>query len=94
MATTSPTGEDESAMHVQPPDNWPPQGDSSGPRGDTDALNGVISGSADDSRAGQPPQSKDYPRSSSADLSISGSKADATYREKQIKVLRSLPCSL
>jgi hypothetical protein len=87
---TSPRAEDGGSMRMQQSDNWPPTDDHTmASRGDVDPLNGV-SGSTDGSRAGQSAQNPDYPRSSSVDVSISGSKTDANYREKQVKVLRSL----
>jgi hypothetical protein len=73
--------------HTQASDNWkPPDDHLMGSRGDAE-----VSGSADDSRADQAAENADYPRSSSVDVSISGSKAELSYREKQVKVLRSFP---
>jgi hypothetical protein len=78
---------------VQPQDNWGPPGDQSmGPAGgDNDPSNSAPPLAADDRRTAQDTESSDYPRSSSVgDASHSGSK----NREKQVKVLRSLPVCL
>ena len=70
-------------------DNWNHTDDHTmGPRGDADPANGLPP-SAENPRG--PGNNPDYPRGSSVDVSVSGSKADTAYRDKQVKVLRSLP---
>lgn len=73
------------AMDTQ--DKWGPsdgQGDTMGPSGSADAENGVPL-SAD---AGQSSENPDFTRGSSVGGVSGGSKGDASYREKQVKVLR------
>jgi len=74
----------ESGGSTQPKDNWSPaDGHTMGPRGDVEPSNGLPP-SADNPRGAE----TDYPRGSSVDASVSGSKADTAYREKQVKVLK------
>jgi hypothetical protein len=78
----SPTALDER----QTQDNWGPAGDHEmGPGvGDADPPN---ESSMDDRRSGPDPGNADYPRGSSVSgVSQSGGK-EASYREKQVKVL-------
>jgi hypothetical protein len=77
---------------IQHEDNWGPSDEQAmTPRGNTEPSNGAPL-SAGDHRAGQDPENTDYTRGSTADAaSVSGSKADTAYREKQVKVLRSFP---
>jgi hypothetical protein len=80
------------AMESQ--DKWSPtdgQGDTMGPSGSTEAENGA-SLPAD---AGQSSENPEFIRDSSVGGVSGGSKGDASYREKQVKVLRvysSLVC--
>jgi hypothetical protein len=73
-------------------DNWGPQDDQSmGPGGTTEPPNGAPLPIDDDRAAGQGTDNPEFPRGSSVgDVSVSDSKGD-TFREKQVKVLRSLP---
>lgn len=73
-------------------DNWGPQDDQSmGPGGIIEPSTGAPLPIDDDRAAGQGTDNPDFPRGSSVgDLSVSDSKGD-TFREKQVKVLRSLP---
>jgi hypothetical protein len=84
------------AMDGGPPqESWPPSDDQGmGPAGgDTEISNGGPN-LVDDGLNGDDAQNSGYPRGSSVgDVSLSGSKNDAGYREKQVKVLRSLPVS-
>lgn len=80
---------------VPPQENWGPSDDQGmGPAGgDTEASNGGPN-PVDDRLTSDDAQNSGYPRGSSVgDVSLSGSKNDAGYREKQVKVLRSLPVS-
>ena len=82
---------DESAM---PQDNWGPQEDQPmGPSSSSDPPNGPSLPADDNRTAGQGADNADFHRGSSAgDVAVSEGKGD-TYREKQVKVLRSL-CSV
>jgi hypothetical protein len=79
---------------VDSQDKWGPadgQGDTMGPSGNADADNGAPL-SAD---AGQGSENPDFTRGSSVGGVSGGSKGDASFREKQVKVLRvssSLVC--
>jgi hypothetical protein len=79
---------------VPPQENWgPPDDQNMGPTGETEGSNSGPN-PADDHLAGDGAENSGYPRGSSVgDVSLSGSKNDAGYREKQVKVLRSLPVS-
>jgi hypothetical protein len=81
----------ENGGPAQPQDNWNHADDHTmASRGDADPANGLPP-SAENPRG--PGNNPDYPRGSSVDGSVSGSKADTAYRDKQVKVLRSLPVS-
>jgi len=67
-------------------DNWPQDDQSMGPGGNEQAANGA-SLPVDERSAGQDPENQDYPRGSSAG-------DNESYREKQVKVLRSFCLSL
>jgi len=76
--------------------NWgPPDDQDMGlPGSETDPSNGAGPLPADDSIA-KDIENPDYTRGSSVgDVSRSGGKHDTSYREKQVKVLRSLPVCL
>jgi hypothetical protein len=65
-------------------DKWSPadgQGDTMGPSGGADAENGAPD-------AGQGSENPDFTRGSSVGGVSGASKGDASYREKQVKVLR------
>jgi hypothetical protein len=74
----------------QQQDNWAQENNHNmGSRNDADPANGV---SSSDKPRG--PENPEYPRGSSMDGSVSGSKADTAYREKQVKVLTVSSCLL
>lgn len=76
-------------------DNWGPQDDQTmGPGGIANPANGASLPADDDRAIGQGPDHPDYPRGSSVSaVSVSEGK-DLTFREKQVKVLRSPLLSL
>jgi hypothetical protein len=76
MAAT-PTVEDSATAA----DNWPQDDQALGPGSNEQPANGASS-AVEERSAGQDPEPQDYPRGSSAD-------AVETFREKQVKVLRS-----
>lgn len=83
--------------NLRPDDNWgPPDDQSMGPGGNT-GTNGASLPTDEQHLAvtARNSENQDYPHrggSNASDGSVSGSKGD-TYREKQVKVLRSpLPC--
>jgi len=73
-------------------DNWGPQDEQSmGPGSTGDPPNGASLPADDNHTAGQGVDNPDFPRgSSTGDVGVSDSKSDMTFREKQVKVLRSL----
>ena len=88
MAPSS-VGVDDNTMQQE---NWSPQEEQSmGPGSANDPPNGASLPADDDRTAGQGADNPDFPHGSSAgDVGASDSKSDMTYREKQVKVLRSL----
>lgn len=78
----------------QPPhqqDNWGPQDEQHmGPGGGAEPPNGASLPPDDDRALGQGPENPDYPRGSSAGAVSATEGKEITFREKQIKVLRSL----
>lgn len=76
------------AMDTQ--EKWGPPdgqgGDTMGPDGSTDVANGAPND------AGQGSENPDFTRGSSVGGVSGGSKADASFREKQVKVLRVPSC--
>ncbi|KAF8058247.1 hypothetical protein FPV67DRAFT_1565727 [Lyophyllum atratum] len=87
-----PTSEVDQTTAQQ--DNWGPQDDQAmGPGGIAEPANGASMPADDDRAIGHGGDNPDYPRGSSLSaVSVSESK-DASSREKQVKVLRSLPVS-
>jgi len=83
----SPTAMDADDKWGPPDDQGPDSMDSQdGP----DAANGALPAETE-----QGQQNPDFTRGSSVGGGSGGSRADASYREKQVKVLRSLPvCSV
>ena len=88
LMAPSSVGVDDNTMQQE---NWGPQDEQSmGPGSTNDPPNGASLPADDDHAAGQGADNSDFPRGSSAgDVGASDSKSDMTYREKQVKVLRS-----
>jgi hypothetical protein len=88
MAPSS-VGVDDNTMQQ---DNWGPQDEQvMGPGSNNDPPNGASLPADDDRTGGQGADNPDFARGSSGgDVGVSDSKSDMTYREKQVKVLRSL----
>lgn len=75
-------------------DNWGPQDDQSmGPGGIAEPTNGAPLPADDDRAMGQGVDNPDYPRGSSVSAVSASDGKDLSFREKQVKVLRSLPVS-
>jgi hypothetical protein len=68
----------------RPQDNWAPVDDRNMGPSDTGPSN---ESPMDDRRSGQDPGNADYPRGSSVGVVSSPAKHDASYREKQVKVI-------
>ncbi|KAG5648263.1 hypothetical protein DXG03_006222 [Asterophora parasitica] len=88
MAPSTNEPDQSAAQH----DNWgPPDEQAMGPGGAAEPANGVTLPTDDDRAIGQGGENPDYPRGSSVSAVSASEGKELSFREKQVKVLRSLP---